>query len=240
MGIRPARRSSRLSRRAIATPTPAGVAHKISEEGELEEFVASLADVGYYPYVLDRAEYEELRESDSGERQDEIFVAEMNTRIESISSWARSSISTASSRWPVRAGPNPPLGHRPREESREELHDRLERVISKLDDHDRAIFNFHEPPYNSRLDEASELGDYFRPKFGAHSTEPVGGRAVREVIESYQPPLSLHGHIHESRGRARIGETIAINPGSVYSEGPSRARSSTSRRRSRSEDSFRG
>jgi hypothetical protein len=30
--------------------------------------------------------------------------------------------------------------------------------------------------------------------------------------------LSLHGHIHESRGRARIGNTILINPGSVCSE----------------------
>jgi len=49
--------------------------------------------------------------------------------------------------------------------------------------------------------------------------EPVGSTAVRELIEEYQPPLSLHGHIHESRGKTRIGETIAINPGSVYSEG---------------------
>ena len=31
--------------------------------------------------------------------------------------------------------------------------------------------------------------------------------------------MSLHGHIHESRGEARIGRTLAINPGSEYSEG---------------------
>jgi Icc-related predicted phosphoesterase len=31
--------------------------------------------------------------------------------------------------------------------------------------------------------------------------------------------LSLHGHIHESRGEARIGRTLALNPGSEYSEG---------------------
>lgn len=106
-----------------------------------------------------------------------------------------------------------------REEPEEKLRERLERVVEKVDDYDRAIFNFHEPPYDSQLDEAPELDDDLRPKFGAKSTEPVGSKAVREVIEVYQPPLSLHGHIHESRGQTTIGETTAINPGSVYSEG---------------------
>lgn len=106
-----------------------------------------------------------------------------------------------------------------REEPEEQLRDRLERVVGKLDDTERAIFNFHEPPYDSQLDEAPELDEDLRPKFGARSTEPVGSKAVREMIEEYQPPLSLHGHIHESRGQTTIGETIAINPGSVYSEG---------------------
>jgi Icc-related predicted phosphoesterase len=31
--------------------------------------------------------------------------------------------------------------------------------------------------------------------------------------------LSLHGHIHESKGAARIGRTLALNPGSSYEEG---------------------
>ena len=31
--------------------------------------------------------------------------------------------------------------------------------------------------------------------------------------------LSLHGHIHESKGAARIGKTLALNPGSSYEEG---------------------
>jgi kynurenine formamidase len=31
--------------------------------------------------------------------------------------------------------------------------------------------------------------------------------------------LSLHGHIHESRGQASIGRTVAVNPGSEYGEG---------------------
>jgi Icc-related predicted phosphoesterase len=48
---------------------------------------------------------------------------------------------------------------------------------------------------------------------------PAGSEAVRALIEKYQPPLSLHGHIHESRGVARIGRTVCLNPGSEYSEG---------------------
>jgi Icc-related predicted phosphoesterase len=106
-----------------------------------------------------------------------------------------------------------------REESEAELRRRIERVVSEADDYDRVIFNFHEPPYDSGLDEAPELDENLQPKFGAQSTEPVGSKAVREAIEEYQPPLSLHGHIHESRGQTKIGDTVAVNPGSVYSEG---------------------
>jgi len=106
-----------------------------------------------------------------------------------------------------------------REEDGEQLRDRLERIVTRLDDDKRAIFNFHEPPYDSGLDEAPELDDDLRPKFGAQSTEPVGSKAVRAVIEEHQPALSLHGHIHESRGETTIGDAIALNPGSVYSEG---------------------
>jgi Icc-related predicted phosphoesterase len=48
---------------------------------------------------------------------------------------------------------------------------------------------------------------------------PVGSRAVREMIEKYQPLVGLHGHIHECRGAVELGKTICINPGSEYSEG---------------------
>ena len=47
----------------------------------------------------------------------------------------------------------------------------------------------------------------------------MGSKAVREAIEETKPALSLHGHIHEARGHARIGETLCINPGSSYEQG---------------------
>jgi uncharacterized protein len=49
--------------------------------------------------------------------------------------------------------------------------------------------------------------------------ESVGSEAVRRVIERHQPLLSLHGHIHESRGAIKIGKTLCINPGSEYADG---------------------
>lgn len=114
---------------------------------------------------------------------------------------------------------NPTPWDTDREEPDEELRDRLEAMIDTVPDTDRCIFNFHAPPYGSGLDEAPELDDDLRPKFGGQTTEPVGSRAVRDAIEAHQPPLSLHGHVHEARGKTRIGDTWAVNPGSVYSEG---------------------
>jgi Icc-related predicted phosphoesterase len=48
---------------------------------------------------------------------------------------------------------------------------------------------------------------------------PAGSRATHSLIERYQPVLSLHGHIHESRASQKIGRTLTVNPGSEYSEG---------------------
>jgi len=46
-----------------------------------------------------------------------------------------------------------------------------------------------------------------------------GSTSVRKAIETHQPLLGLHGHIHESKGFIKIGNTLCINPGSEYSEG---------------------
>ena len=77
------------------------------------------------------------------------------------------------------------------------------------------------PPKDTPIDQAMALDAEFRPvvKGGAPVITGVGSSAVRDAIATYQPMLSLHGHIHESRGEARIGRTVALNPGSEYSEG---------------------
>jgi Icc-related predicted phosphoesterase len=66
---------------------------------------------------------------------------------------------------------------------------------------------------------ASVLDAGMRLVHAGKVTAPVGSTAVREAIERHQPILSLHGHVHEARGFARIGRTLAINPGSSYGHG---------------------
>jgi Icc-related predicted phosphoesterase len=94
-------------------------------------------------------------------------------------------------------------------------------MTSQLSDPSRAVFNLHVPPIGSGLDDAPILDDMLtvQQSLGQVRFGPVGSTAVREAIETVQPLLGLHGHIHESAGIRRIGRTIAINPGSDYSTG---------------------
>ena len=106
-----------------------------------------------------------------------------------------------------------------REAPEEELAAKIETIVAGVPDMERAIFNFHAPPYGSGLDEAPALDATLRPTHGGAVMKPVGSTAVRDAIMEHQPMLSVHGHIHESRGVKRIGRTFAINPGSVYGDG---------------------
>ncbi len=72
--------------------------------------------------------------------------------------------------------------------------------LAALSDPARTVYVIHSPPWNTRLDVL-------------HDGSPIGSRAVREFIESQRPPLTLHGHIHESPGVDRVGGTVSVNPG---------------------------
>jgi uncharacterized protein len=106
-----------------------------------------------------------------------------------------------------------------REAPEPELAAKIEALVSQVPDMDRAIFNFHAPPYGTGLDEAPALDSTLRPIHGGAVMKPVGSKAVRDAIMQHQPMLSVHGHIHESRAVKRIGRTLAMNPGSVYGDG---------------------
>jgi uncharacterized protein len=116
---------------------------------------------------------------------------------------------------------NPTPWNSPRELDEDALYERISKLADQLTDPHRAIFNLHVPPYDSGLDTAAELDDQLRPvmRGGQPKEIPVGSTAVRQIIEEYQPVLSLHGHIHESRGAAKLGSTLAINSGSEYNTG---------------------
>jgi Icc-related predicted phosphoesterase len=119
---------------------------------------------------------------------------------------------------------NPTPWNTPREVPDEELAAHIEELVAGVSDFSRVIFNFHAPPKDSTLDTAAEL-DWTTdpPKVVTSGGTPVmagaGSAAVRAAIEKYQPLLSLHGHIHESRGQTSIGRTVSVNPGSEYGEG---------------------
>ena len=120
---------------------------------------------------------------------------------------------------------NPSPWKTTREEEEDKLEERLEKYISQLKNVENAIFNFHAPPYQTKLDEAPLLDKDLNPiiQGGRVIMVPVGSKAVRKMIEKYQPFLGLHGHIHEASGSMKIGRTYCVNPGSEYAEGILRA-----------------
>ena len=100
-----------------------------------------------------------------------------------------------------------------------ELAAKIEAMIPPHADMRQMVFNFHCPPYGSNLDEAPEVDEDLNVKEAGRALVPVGSTAVRDAIRKYQPLLSLHGHIHEGKGTARIGKTLAVNAGSLYEQG---------------------
>ena len=110
----------------------------------------------------------------------------------------------------------------PRDISDEELAGKIEEMTSKVKNMGNCIFNLHCPPHGSGLDEGPKLDETLKPVLGPGGDVqmiPTGSISVRRAIERWQPLLSLHGHIHESRGVLRIGRTLCANPGSEYTEG---------------------
>jgi Icc-related predicted phosphoesterase len=106
-----------------------------------------------------------------------------------------------------------------REAEEPELAERIDTALSAATDPETTICNFHAPPYGSKLDNAPALNPDLTYVSGGQAIRPVGSTSVRDAIKRFQPFLSLHGHIHESKGAARIGKTLALNPGSSYEEG---------------------
>jgi Icc-related predicted phosphoesterase len=106
-----------------------------------------------------------------------------------------------------------------REEDEDALRVRLQGMTAQLKNPRNAVFNFHAPPYGSGLDEAPELSEDLRPTYAGRALINVGSHAVLESIETYQPLLGLHGHIHEGKGTRKLQRTLCINPGSMYEQG---------------------
>jgi Icc-related predicted phosphoesterase len=80
----------------------------------------------------------------------------------------------------------------------EPSHSTIARDLSTLtgdENPGRAILLFHSPPYRTKLDRIAIDGTTIGR---APADRHVGSRAIRRFIETRQPAVTLHGHIHES------------------------------------------
>jgi uncharacterized protein len=116
---------------------------------------------------------------------------------------------------------NPTPWHSPREVSEEKLSEMIETMASRLSRPKTSIFNLHVPPIGTELDKAPAVShdfNYVKEGLGIKYIH-AGSTAVRDSILKYSPAVGLHGHIHESKGFAKVGGTLCLNPGSEYSDG---------------------
>jgi len=119
---------------------------------------------------------------------------------------------------------NPSPWNTPRELTEDKIAPRLNQLLKQVRDPEHAIYMMHAPPYGTGLDIAPKLDSSFDPprpvtQGGQEILIPVGVTSFRDAIKETQPLLTLHGHIHETRNSAKIGRTLAIDPGSEYSAG---------------------
>lgn len=223
----------------------------LNNKTELDQQLAKVNNIGFYPYMTDKKEADHLRSNQNEvmtifhrlinermqhwiELADEklkdskatIFMApgnddpmEMDAILESskvMKSAAMKNLDVLGYEMITIAHTSPTPWDTPREWSEEEMAKNIDKLAGTIKTMERAIFNFHDPPYGTMLDYAPKLRDM---RQSAGETEHVGSKAVSEAIKKYQPFLGLHGHIHESRAAQKIGRTFCVNPGSEYGEG---------------------
>ena len=100
-------------------------------------------------------------------------------------------------------------GDTPFERTEDELvqdFDVIKNSLSQIADDDgkcsSLVLIMHNPPKDTKTDVIPG---------GIH----VGSQKLREFIENVQPVLVVTGHIHESAGIDKIGESTVINPGAL-------------------------
>jgi uncharacterized protein len=86
-------------------------------------------------------------------------------------------------------------------------------VLTGDTDLSKAVFLFHAPPYQTKVDRAGLDGRYVDH---VPMDVNVGSIAIRRFIEGRKPQITLHGHIHESARitgswQDRIGSTVILS-----------------------------
>ncbi len=92
------------------------------------------------------------------------------------------------------------------------IKDDLNKLVNNSD-MENAVFLFHSPPYQTHLDRAALDGKMIdHVPLDVH----VGSIAIKRFIQSKQPLLTLHGHVHESAQltgswKDKIGRTLCFS-----------------------------
>jgi len=91
---------------------------------------------------------------------------------------------------------------------------KLERLFKKFKKENkerRVIFVSHNIPYNTKLDKIISKKAHKSVR-GKH----YGSKIARSIVNKFHPILAFGGHIHESRGKQKVGKTLIVNPGAAH------------------------
>ncbi|MCF6150367.1 MAG: serine/threonine protein phosphatase [Candidatus Kuenenia sp.] len=88
----------------------------------------------------------------------------------------------------------------PSEITEDEIAANLLKGFNMIKDAQWKIMVCHTPPKDTAIDRISN---------GMH----VGSTAARNFIEQHKPHVCISGHIHEAKGKDKIGDTVVLNAG---------------------------
>jgi len=91
------------------------------------------------------------------------------------------------------------------------------RRLSSLSDPTKTIYIFNEAPFDTPLDMIAADNKYIK-----EDQLHIGSKAIRQFIESEQPLLTMHGHIHETFAESgdfkwQQGDSISITAANDFS-----------------------
>ena len=228
----------------------------LSSQDEIDEFIKTNGNKGFYPTVMTEAEFQSLK--GDADAQHELFKKLVCDRVQEWCDYAGQLLSGTDI--PLITAPgnddffeiddvlnnSPHISYHEmevtelrgyemlhcggstktpwdteREFTEDEYKAKFEELVPQIKDMGRCIFNVHVPPHGTVLDQCPKLDDNLQVVFdmGNPVSMHAGSSALTETIHEQQPLLGLHGHIHEGRGNIKIGNTVCVNPGSVYPEG---------------------
>ena len=221
----------------------------------LDKMVVTVQNRGYYPYVTDPDEVNQI--SATPGRSDEIFLQEALKTVQHWMEYADAKLEGTPIRCFVCPGNDdmfeiddiikqakrvelaegkviqldehheminagwstPTPWHTHREESEDKLRARIQVMIDKLKDVQNSVFNLHNPPYGSGLDEAPELTSDMRPAYAGRSLVPLAATQSLSSSRNITHCWACSGISTRARALASTGILCASTPAACTNRG---------------------